>query len=75
MAYITVVNNSSGDIWVSVTAADDQGDEKWQLLNADGGSSKWRRNNWQMVKFVRSRTPGATVETVFGLVDTTVNIY
>ena len=79
MGVITVVNNSSVDIHVSVTATGGDfkkgGAEEWFTLKARGGSDSWGRSEKQVVRFVRSLTPGVLVETILGVPDQTVNIY
>lgn len=77
---ITVINNSSENIFVSVTATGNDsgkgGSERWYTLEANGGSDAWgSRNEWQIVRFTRSSTPGALVETVLGVPGSTTNIF
>lgn len=77
---ITVINNSSEKISVSVTATGNDfnqgGSETWYTLEANGGSDTWNyRNEWQIVRFTRSSTPGALVETVLGVPGSTTNIF
>jgi hypothetical protein len=77
---IIVTNNTSEDIHVSVTAVGGDyglgGDEKWYILKAGGGTDTWgSRSHWQVVRFTRSKTPGAVVESVLGIPDKLVNIY
>lgn len=79
MGIVTVTNNSSTDIFVSVTATGSDfgqgGSEDWFKLQANGGTSTWGdRNEKQVVRFTRSESPGALVETVLGVPDNTVNI-
>lgn len=77
---ITIVNNNSQDIYVSVTATGSDsgkgGSETWYTLKANGGSDTWNyRSEKQVIRFVRSLTPGTTVETILGVPDKTANIY
>ncbi|KIK70164.1 hypothetical protein GYMLUDRAFT_213303 [Collybiopsis luxurians FD-317 M1] len=79
MAGITVTNNSSGDIQVSVTATGGDfqkgGSETWYTIKA-GASDTWNyRDQWQIVRFTRSNNAGATVESVIGIPGKTANIY
>ncbi|PQE26054.1 hypothetical protein CJF30_00000781 [Rutstroemia sp. NJR-2017a BBW] len=73
-------STASVDIHVSVTT--DGGDFQkgggtgWYLLKANGEKDTWgSRATNQIVRFVRSKNPGATVESVFGVPGQTVNIY
>lgn len=75
MGVITVVNNTSEVIYVSVTTVDDGEQESFYALSANGGSDTWSRSNWQTIRFIRSKTPGVLVETILGVPDQTVNIY
>ncbi|BCR94928.1 uncharacterized protein AKAW2_11974A [Aspergillus luchuensis] len=80
MGVIEVINNSSTDIYVSVQAsaedASNGASDGWYTLKAHGGSDTWNnRAHWRVVFFTRSLTPGALVETVFGVPGETVNIY
>lgn len=80
MGTITVINNSSTDIFVSVTATGSDfaqgGSEDWIKLTADGGTDTWGdRNEKQVVRFARGETPGVLVEAVLGVPGATVNIY
>ncbi|OTA67804.1 hypothetical protein K449DRAFT_388597 [Hypoxylon sp. EC38] len=80
MSGITVVNNTSEDIHVSITATGSDfnqgGSENWYTLRANGGSDTWNyRTHNQVIRFVRSLTPGVLVETVLGVPGKTVNIY
>lgn len=79
MGGITVVNDSKDDIQVSVTATGGDfakgGNEGWYTLEGRGGRDTWgSRDSWQVVRFVRSQDPGATVESVLGVPNTTVTI-
>lgn len=79
MGIITVVNKSSTEISVSVTATGSdfgQGrSEDWFKLEANGGTNTWGdRNEKQLIRFTRSETPGALVETVLGVPDNTVHV-
>lgn len=77
---VTVVNNSSADVQVSVTydGSDFQkgGSEAWYTLKANGGKDTWgyRANN-QIARVVRSTTAGAPVESYLAVPDKTVYIY
>ena len=52
------------------------GSEKRYPLSAEGGNSQWgHRSEMQVIRFVRSLTPGVLVETILGVLDKTVNIY
>ncbi|KAI1173612.1 hypothetical protein F4777DRAFT_556971 [Nemania sp. FL0916] len=80
MAGIKVVNNSTADIYVSVTATGNDsgkgGSETWYTVKANGGSDTWNyRNENQVVRFTRTQTPGTTVESVLGVPGSTTNIY
>ena len=75
MGVITIVNNTSEVIHVSVTKVDDGGEERFYSLSAYGGSDTWGRSNLQTIRFIRSKTPGVLVETILGVPDQTVNIY
>ncbi|MCJ1465722.1 hypothetical protein MMC07_004341 [Pseudocyphellaria aurata] len=79
MGEITIINHSSADIYVSVTArggdAGQGGDEGWFPLNANGGSDIWAsRTEKQVISFTRGQDPGISVETILGVPDTTVHI-
>jgi len=79
MGDITIINNTSVDIYVSVTAtggdAGRGGSEKWFTLKADGGSDTWgSREEKQVIRFTRSQTPGAPVESILGVPGRTVVI-
>ncbi|KIL71065.1 hypothetical protein M378DRAFT_156013 [Amanita muscaria Koide BX008] len=80
MGGISIVNNTSHDIYVSVTQTGGDfggaGSEKWFTLKADGGTDTWgSRNDWQVIRFTRSQKPGVLVETILGIPGKTVNIY
>ncbi|KAH7874428.1 hypothetical protein F5879DRAFT_954845 [Lentinula edodes] len=80
MSTLRVTNNTAQDIYVSVTATggdfDKGGNENWFTLKANGGSDTWgSRTQWQVIRFTRSQTPGALVETILGVPGSTVNIY
>ncbi|KAH8812222.1 hypothetical protein F5884DRAFT_305517 [Xylogone sp. PMI_703] len=79
MGNITVINNTSVDIYVSVTATGGDfgkgGLENWFTLKANGGMDTWGRDENQVIRFTKSLTPGAIVETVLGVPDKTVYIY
>lgn len=73
---ITVINNSSGTIYVSVTALGSTGNENWWPIAASGGQATWTNRSWnQVVRFTRSTNPGARIETVLGIPGQAVNIY
>ncbi|KAI1456573.1 hypothetical protein F4805DRAFT_458573 [Annulohypoxylon moriforme] len=77
---ITIINNTSEDINVSVTATGSDfgkgGSEDWFVLRANGGKDTWgSRNQKQVIRFTRSLTPGVLVETILGVPNNTVNIY
>ena len=79
MSDITIVNNSTENIYVSVTATGGDsgqgGSEKWYTLEANGGKDTWNyRSENQVIRFTRSATPGVLVETVLGVPGSTVNI-
>ncbi|KAJ7599833.1 hypothetical protein C8J56DRAFT_908953 [Mycena floridula] len=71
MGTITVVNNTSAEIYVSVTATGDDfgkgGGEGWYTVAAKQSDIWGSRNHWQVVRFTRSQTPGAVVESVLGI--------
>ncbi|KAJ7587716.1 hypothetical protein C8J56DRAFT_827730 [Mycena floridula] len=76
---ITVKNNTSVDISVSVTATGPDfakgGHEDWYTLKANGGSDSWgSRTANQMIRFTRSTNPGAAVEAVLGVPGKTTTI-
>ncbi|KAJ8069059.1 hypothetical protein OCU04_002730 [Sclerotinia nivalis] len=79
MGVITVVNNSTADIYVSVTYDGDDfqkgGSELWTTLKANGGKDTWgyRKNN-QIVRVARSKTAGTVVESFLAVQDQTVYI-
>jgi hypothetical protein len=80
MSGITVVNNSTADIYVSVTydGKDFQkgGSEDWYTLKANGGKDTWNyRGQNQVARVVRSQTAGTTVESFLAVPGQTVNIY
>ncbi len=80
MGGISIVNNTSRDIYVSVTQTGGDfgrgGSEDWYTLEANGGTDTWgSRNEWQVIRFTRSQIPGAPVETILGVPGKTVNIY
>ncbi|PQE32010.1 hypothetical protein CJF32_00001597 [Rutstroemia sp. NJR-2017a WRK4] len=67
MSGYTIVNNSTADIYVSVTydGKDHQkgGSEDWYILKANGGTDTWKyRTQHQVARVVRSQTAGTTVE-------------
>lgn len=77
---ITVTNNTSTDIYVSVTTSGIDvgtgGSDGWFTLKANGGTDTWNhRDSWQVIRFTRSKTPGVLVETILGVPGTTTNIY
>ncbi len=79
MGVITVVNNTSADIHVSVTATGGDfgkgGSEAWYTLEANGGRDTWgQRDEMQVVRFARSLDPGAVVESILGIPDSAVFI-
>jgi hypothetical protein len=79
MGVIVIVNNSSENIHVSVTATGGDfgkgGSESWYTLEANGGRDTWGyRSERQVIRFTRSLTPGATVETILGVPNTAVYI-
>ncbi|KAJ4469547.1 hypothetical protein J3R30DRAFT_3235188, partial [Lentinula aciculospora] len=76
---LTITNNTSEDIYVSVTATGSDfqkgGSEDWYTLKA-GKSDTWgSRGSWQVIRFTRSQTPGVLVETILGKSGSSVNIY
>jgi hypothetical protein len=80
MSTITVQNNTSVTIWVSITAtgADtgNGGDENWFTVQPNGGSETWgERSTPQIVRYVKSYNAGAVVESVLGVPGDTVSIY
>ena len=79
MGVITVINNTSEEISVSVTKygydADEGGSTSWYTLMANGGTKTWGRGEQQVIQFTRSQTPGALVETIIGVPGKTANIY
>ncbi|KIK70253.1 hypothetical protein GYMLUDRAFT_34745, partial [Collybiopsis luxurians FD-317 M1] len=79
MGNITVTNNSSSKIYVSVTATGSDwgkgGDENWYTLEPYGGTDSWgSRNHWQVIRFTRSGSAGADVESKLGVPGYTVTI-
>ena len=79
MSGITIVNNSTVDIYVSVTTTGGDsgkgGSEKWYTLKANGGKDTWNyRSENQLIRFTRSSSTGVSVETVLGVPGSTVNI-
>ena len=75
MKRITVINNSSQEIYVGVSASGESGQEGFFTLAAKGGWDSWERNNWQVISFTRSQIPGMLVETVLGVPDKITNIF
>ena len=80
MGEIKVVNESSVDIYVSVGTRNGDwgkgGSEGWYLVKAHRDYATWgSRSENQVVHFVRSKSPGASVESVLGVVGSTVYIY
>ncbi|KAJ3900706.1 hypothetical protein F5879DRAFT_766627, partial [Lentinula edodes] len=77
---IKVTNNTSSNIYVSITASGQDwsngGNENWITLAANGGTNTWGyRSHWQTIRFTRSQTPGALIETILGVPGANVNIY
>jgi len=80
MSGITITNNTSVEILVSVSARSVDtgkgGSEAWFPLAADGGTDTWNyRSSLQVIQFIRSQTPGTLVETILGVPGKTTNIY
>ncbi|KAK8925441.1 hypothetical protein VCV18_005870 [Metarhizium anisopliae] len=77
MSGITVVNNTTEEIYVCVSSMgsdNGQGSEEWYVINGYGGSSTWSRTQLQIVNYVRSKTPGIRVETALGVPGETTRI-
>lgn len=77
MSDLTVVNNSTEDIYVCVTSMgtdNGQGSEEWYVINGYGGSETWSRTQLQIVNYVRRKMPGIRVETVLGVPGETTSI-
>jgi hypothetical protein len=78
MGGITIVNNSAHDIHVSVAQTGGDfgkgGSEDWYSLRANGGTDTWGRKEWQVIRFTRSQSAGAVVETILGVPGKVVNI-
>lgn len=80
MSTITIINNSTADIDVSVTydGADFQkgGSVGWFPLKANGGKDTWNyRAGNQIVRVARSQTAGTGIESFLAVPGKTVNIY
>lgn len=80
MSGITVINNSTADIYVSVTydGGDFQkgGSEGWYTLKANGGKDTWNyRASNQIARVARSQTAGTGIESFLAVPGKTVNIY
>ncbi|KAJ3562340.1 hypothetical protein NPX13_g8600 [Xylaria arbuscula] len=81
MGDIVVINHSTVEIKVRVTAAgsgDDKGygSENWYSLEANGGTDTWSyREQPQIVFYVKSDSPGSVVSSVFGVPGQTVDLY
>ncbi|PQE27659.1 hypothetical protein CJF30_00008003 [Rutstroemia sp. NJR-2017a BBW] len=80
MGEIKVVNNSFGDIYVSVTATGGDfgkgGSENWYTIVPNGGSETFgNRNEKQVVRIARSERPGGNVETLLGVPGETTYIF
>lgn len=66
---ITVVNNSSKDIYVNVFASGDDdkyGYKEWYLCEANGGTISWARDHRQAVFVAREDSTGSPIETLLG---------
>ncbi|KAI9650114.1 hypothetical protein NHQ30_000127 [Ciborinia camelliae] len=79
MGGITVVNNSTADIYVSVTYDGNDfqkgGSESWYTVKANGGKDSWGyRDSNQIVRVARSQTPGTAVESYLAVPDKTLSI-
>jgi len=78
MGVIFITNNSTEDIYVSVTATGGDfgggGSESWYTVKANGGADRWSRSEWQVIRFTRSKTAGVLVETILGVPDKAVTI-
>ena len=78
MSHITVINNSADEIHVSITLNNEKPDvnisDEWRDIPANGGSNTWKREHLQVIRYTRSLTPGAKVETILGVPDSTVPI-
>lgn len=79
MGAITVKNNTGVLIYVSVTATGSDfsqgGNEDWFTVQPNGGSEVWNyRTQRQVVRFIKSDSPGSSVESVLGVPGKTVNI-
>ncbi|KAM0129664.1 hypothetical protein ACHAPC_006653 [Botrytis cinerea] len=77
---ITVTNNSTTDVSVSVTYDGNDfqkgGSEQWYTLKANGGSDTWNyRAGNQIARVARSQKGGAPVESYLAVPGQTVNIY
>ncbi|KAF7856302.1 hypothetical protein EAF04_009830 [Stromatinia cepivora] len=80
MGVITVVNNSTADIYVSVTYDGEDfqkgGSEQWYTLGANGGKNTWGYRSYnQIVRVARSQTAGTPIESYLAVQDKTVYIY
>ncbi|KAB8300307.1 hypothetical protein EYC80_000501 [Monilinia laxa] len=79
MSTITIVNNSTADVSVSVTYDGNDfqkgGSESWYTLKANGGSDTWNyRASNQVARVVRSKTAGTPVEAFLAVPGKTVYI-
>ncbi|KAF7890679.1 hypothetical protein EAF00_008994 [Botryotinia globosa] len=76
---ITVINNSTSDISVSVTYHGNDfqkgGSELWTSLKANGGSDTWNyREDNQIVRVARSQNAGTGIESYLAVPGKTVYI-
>lgn len=80
MSTITVINHSTVELKVRVTAAGSDsgagGSENWFSLKANGGTDSWgSRKQPQIVYYVKSENAGSVVYSVYGVPGQTVHIY
>ncbi|TEY42027.1 hypothetical protein BOTCAL_0400g00030 [Botryotinia calthae] len=77
---ITVTNNSTTDVSVSVTYDGNDfqkgGSEQWYTLKANGGSDTWNyRAGNQIARVARSQNGATRVESYLAVPGQTINIY
>ncbi|KAG4034373.1 hypothetical protein MFRU_003g03400 [Monilinia fructicola] len=80
MSTITVINNSTADVYVSVTYDGEDfqkgGSEAWTTLKANGGKDTWNyRVSNQIARVARSQNAGTPVESYLVVPGKTVYIY
>ncbi|KAF5870672.1 putative ekda protein [Botrytis fragariae] len=77
---ITITNNSTADVYVSVTYDGNDfqkgGSEVWYPLTANGGTDTWNyRAENQIARVARSKTAGTVIESFLAVPGKTIYIY